>query len=381
MRIKNKKGFTLIEALIASSIFAFVAVMGATVFLNISRSERQTGLANAIYEDARIVIEKISNEIREGTIDYEEYYSIEVLDATHYGINRGVYGSRFFDPGMTYDDLGATGADGVNPDNLGAECFTAVMGPTVSCNDAAAKFAYPPSVDTNTGQNPYTGDAKDASAFCDDKVAGEECEDDPIDGPVKEHDELYLISKDGREKIIISRQKTTDVDYAISVLPMRGVDIDANGVIDVFSCTDDLYDYCDPPGCDPPGVADYIRPATITPTDLLSNNIHLPASNSDDIEFVSASSPFTPISPFRSTITELKFIIWPDEDPYKSFSEIDKQYQPNVTIILSIQPSLAAMEDYPGETPPVVKLQTTVSAGSRNEIQTYPPTKDVSWIK
>ncbi len=372
MQIKNKKGFTLIETLIASSIFALVAVMGATIFLNISRTERQTGLTNAIYEDARIVIEKISNEIRNGTIDYEEYYSIEVLGADYYGINRGVYGSRFFDPGMKYN-VGAGGGDaGVNPTNLGAECFTGAIGVIVSCNDAAAKFVYPPSVDTNTGQNPYTGEGADASAFCDGEVDGEACEDNPS----KKHAELYLISKDGREKVIISLQPITAEDNAISVLPMRGVDVDANGVVDVFSCTDDLYEYCAHPGA-----VNYTRPASITFANLASNNIYLPESSSNDVEFASGTSPFTPISPFRSTVTELKFIIWPDEDPYKSFSEIDKQYQPNVTIILSIQPSSAEMEDYPGETTPVVRLQTTVSAGSRNEIQTYPPTKDVSWIK
>jgi len=370
MRTKNKKGFTLLEALIASTIFALVAVMGATIFLNISRSERQTSLTNAIYEDARIIIEKISKEIRNGTIDYEEYYSVEVLDATYYGINRGVYGSRFFDPGMTYIPPGG-GVDGTNPEHLGAECFTAVMDVIVPCSDPSATFLYPLSVDTNTGQNPYTGVADYASAFCDDApdLVEEGCGEDPIQ-------ELYLISKDGREKTIISTQKITAADTAISILQMRGIDVDANGVVDVFSCKENIEDYCTPPY-----EIEYERPTSITTQDLVDNNVFLPLSTSDDDQFTSLSSPFTPISPFRSTITQLEFIIWPDEDPYKAFSEIEKQYQPNVTIVLSIQPSAAAMEDYPGEVTPVVKLQTTVSAGARGEMQTYPPTKDVSWIE
>ena len=362
----TNKGFTLMEALIASTIFAMVAMVGANIFINISHSERKTELANALYEDARVVLETMANEIREGTIDYEEYYNIEVLQSDIYGVNRGVYGSRFYDPGHK---IGAGGAPepGSNPTDLGVEWLNA------EGNEAGPDeefVVYPLSVDKNLGIHPYDG-VEEASAFCEPAVKAGACSK-----PEKGHGELYLISEDGREKTTIIRQRLeTTGDYVISILRMEGLDLDNNGIVDIFTCDHKVEKLC--------GTEDALALDNYEfehPDSFNTEGLSFPLKPGNET-FRLSESPFSPISPLRSSITELKFILWPDEDPYKAFAEADVQYHPNVTIVISMQPSASEIENYPGENIPTVSLQTTVSTGVLEKIDTYPPTKDLSWIK
>lgn len=344
----RNKGFTLIEVLIASSIFAMVSIIGATIFMNISQSERKTSLTNAIYEDARVVMEMLAREIRAGTIDYEEYYSVNTLKAGYYGINRGVYGSRFYDPG--YDYSGGDPAQGKNPEDLGTVCFDD-LGDDGACDDTHT-ISFPLSVDKNTGKNFWDGTP--GTAF-----SGSQSE-------------LYLISADGREKTILIKQKTsTSGDYAISMIKLEGVDKDANGVVDIFKCETD-YD------CGTTiGAVDFKHPLNPSPD---YSDIKLPKTGTSETPFSIVTSDFVPVSPLRSSISELKFYISPEDDPYKAFAEKTMQYQPYVTIVLTLEPSAAEKQNYPG-TPPKITVQTTVSAGVKEKITTYPPTKDLSWIK
>lgn len=346
--MKNK-GFTLIEVLIASSIFAMVSMIGATIFMNISQSERKTSLTNAIYEDARVVMEMLAREIRASTIDYEEYYSVGALQSAYYGINRGVYGSRFYDPGYEYN--GGNPAQGSNPGDLGTTCFDPAEDPPTpeTCNDTHT-ILFPLSVDKNTGKNFWNGTANE-TAF------------------TGEQSELYLISADGREKTILIKQKITADDYALSMIKLDGVDSDTNGVVDIFkcktdyTCTTSINNY-----------ADFKHPAGDY------SKIFLPPKSDSGKIFTILTADFIPISPLRSSISDLKFYISPKDDPYKAFAEKDMQYQPYVTIVLTLEPSEKERANYPGD-PPKITIQTTVSAGVKQKITTYPPTKKLDWIK
>lgn len=354
--MKNK-GFTLIEVLIASSIFAMVSMIGATIFMNISQSERKTSLTNAIYEDARVVMEMLAREIRASTIDYEEYYSVGALQSAYYGINRGVYGSRFYDPGYYYDPVAPE--QGENPKDLGTTCFDD-DGNSGSCDDAYT-ILFPLSVDKNTGRSFWNDEDGTANAFCD-KGNGQ-CEEDPS------FNELYLISADGREKTILIKQKITADDYALSMIKLDGVDSDTNGVVDIFKCN-----------------SDYDCKTTLPEADftylsaLKEGDIKLPETGMEETPFSITNSDFIPISPLRSSISDLKFYISPKDDPYKAFAEKDMQYQPYVTIVLTLEPSEKERANYPGD-PPKITIQTTVSAGVKQKITTYPPTKKLDWIQ
>lgn len=353
----ERAGFTLMEALIAASIFAMVSMMGATIFINISQSEKKTELENALYEDGRVIVEMLAREIRGGTIDYEEYYNKEVLESQFYGVHRGVYASRFYDPGFKL--VGGIGVKGSNPEDLGAETYGGIV--------------YSLSVDKNMGQNPY--DAADAaaqasaSAFCEGCVG----EDTVL------QDELYLISSDSKEKTIILKQQVGSNDFAVSLLKMEGVDLDKNGIFDIYTCSGVDNDLCEQANV---VSGEFDHPGEPEDPNYASQlqNIYL-AKDTDKEPFNLNTTAFTPISPLRSNVKELTFKIWPDEDPYRAFAEKDVQYQPNVTIILTLEPSEAEMENYPSDTPPEITIQTTVSTGAREKVISYPPTKDLSWIE
>jgi len=355
--MKNK-GFTLIEVLIAASIFAMVSMIGATIFMNISQTERKTSLSNAIYEDARVIMEMLAREIRAGTIDYEEYYSVEVLGAAYYGINRGVYGSRFYDPGYKYN--AGNPIPGSNPADLGTTCFDPSTGNSGPCGDTYT-ILFPLSVDKNTGKNFWSNENPSENAFCDNSKG-------ICDNSLPS--ELYLISADGREKTILIKQKIsgTSDDYALSMIKLEGVDKDTNGIVDIFKCKSDYDCKTKIPE------EDFNHPAGLNYEDI---TLPLTGENKD---FNMVTSDFVPISPLRSSIKTLKFKIFPKEDPYKAFAEKEVQFQPYVTIILTLEPSEKEKQNYPG-TPPEITIQTTVSAGVKQKITTYPPTKDLTWIQ
>ena len=81
---------------------------------------------------------------------------------------------------------------------------------------------------------------------------------------------------------------------------------------------------------------------------------------------------FVPISPSRSNISSLKFLIAPLEDPRKAFAETtpDIQQQPHVTILLTIEPSVLALQNFSGDIPSIT-LQTTITSRVYNEVKSF----------
>ena len=345
------------EVLIAASVFGMLSVIAATFFLNISQSQRTTDSSSALYEDARVIMENLATEIRNGTVDYEEYFNITSDDIKssprYYGTNRGVYASRFYDPGYRYND-GGDPTPGENPTDLGVKCLTAPDTETkvvseVGCDDSISISTFSLSVDKDMGKNPYNSvDGTGSSAMSDN--------DQP---------ELYLISKDGRNKTIIIKQQISEGkdDSVLSVLRLVGEDTDNNGVVDGFFCTTETK------GCNSAGA--------IKPFEGLNKFVaKYPAG------VFGLNSPFTPISPFRSNVKDIHFIITPTEDPYKAFDEPEAQIHPSVTIVMTLEPSFEEKAKLQTEQQnQSITVQTTVSTGLTSRLKTYPPTSNLEWIK
>ena len=70
---KNNKGFTLIEVLIASSIFVTVTVLVSDIFVRINKVQRRTQGIQTTATDARFAFETMAREARLGEIDYDYY--------------------------------------------------------------------------------------------------------------------------------------------------------------------------------------------------------------------------------------------------------------------------------------------------------------------
>lgn len=365
-----KKGVSLIEVLIAISLFAIVAVVSSNILIDIVQLEKKNSIQNAIYEDLRMMLQMITKEIQTGTLDYEEYYNycvIQDADAgSFFGINHGVYGSRFYDPGKTLDLLDPVTH---NPEDLGLECsFWRDVG--------ECEVVYTLSSDLNTGQNPFFGNPADATAFYDIGGVGN-C------GDTGEIDHLFLINNTGTQKTIIARKKTGIDDWAIGLVRMRGLDIDQNGIVDTFTCLDEFDCYGNGTG-EAATLAgnialpyfDLVGKSTEQIITDLINPINVPQESDLNIAFDINTTQFIPISPLRANVENLIFIVQPLEDPYKAFAESDSRAHPSVTIILTVGLSADAEVAYPGDFEPIT-VQTTVSAGVLGRIETYPPVNEI----
>lgn len=70
---KNNKGFTLIEMLVAMSIFvAFVGIL-LNSYTSIVRAQRDANDYRATYVEARQVFDILVQEMRDGMVDYQKY--------------------------------------------------------------------------------------------------------------------------------------------------------------------------------------------------------------------------------------------------------------------------------------------------------------------
>jgi prepilin-type N-terminal cleavage/methylation domain-containing protein len=410
----STKGFTLVEVLVAMSLFTIVSTIAAAVLVDVIQLQKKSSVQNAIYEDARILMQQLTNAIQSGTIDYEEYYSNFVVQKKkpviagdrYYGINYGVYSSRFYDPGRTL--VGNT--SGTNPEDLGVQCSYPKVGDPGYDVNKNCEIYFSDSEDLNTGQNPYkgiggvfTGDS--ANAFCDNVITAGSCTG--VTGKVSE---LYLIDSSGLHKTIFglkgskTANKPTEclvgTDCSIAIIKMTGQDLDQNGVVDVFGCDSD-YSNCFQGDNTSKIFTAFKYPFIVTKLigpgqEYLINNkavnskgITLPQASDLNSAFDSDNtdlSQFVPITPSRANIKKLTFTINPLEDPYKAYTESAMRTQPTVTINMTIGLASTAKDDYPG-TFPDITLQTTVTAGVIGKIDSYPPVNDIirvngdkSWI-
>lgn len=75
--MKNKRavaaGFTLVEMMVAVSIFATVSVIVADLFMIANRAQRRTSSEQQLQSDGRVIFTQVADRIRSGEIDYEAY--------------------------------------------------------------------------------------------------------------------------------------------------------------------------------------------------------------------------------------------------------------------------------------------------------------------
>ena len=67
------KGFTLVEALVATSVFAFVVSSIVGIYISTIQLDRKTRGERAVAENARFIMEFLAKEVRNGRIDYASY--------------------------------------------------------------------------------------------------------------------------------------------------------------------------------------------------------------------------------------------------------------------------------------------------------------------
>lgn len=338
--------FTLIEIIIAITLFAILATAGVTMVSNVSNTARKVEMEEYLYTEAQNLIERLTREIQNSGIDYEEYYSRNIYQTgtipafRTFGENYGEYHKQFFNPG----------SDGPN-NGYGAYCAgTTTSYPSdTACSPDTGTFDY------ETGMNPYDGSGKPpttANAFCDSSVL---CSHDT---DYYQTDELFLINKSGTERtyFVIENGKV----QAIAMVQLDGTDTDGNGIMDTWTCAN---------GYTCNGTNNLPSPGDLIKADGLD------------------TQDFTPISPEALYIDELTFYITPLEDPFKAYAESttntfeNVQLQPRVTIVLKAHYQAFNSDGTPildfsdvgkflGNVPSIT-LQTTVGTGVTNVIPAY----------
>ncbi|MFA6528405.1 MAG: prepilin-type N-terminal cleavage/methylation domain-containing protein [Candidatus Gracilibacteria bacterium] len=323
VKIKTKTGaFTLIEVIIAISIFAILAVITIQIFSNISYVSRSVEVQQYVFSEGEAVMEKLIREVQRSAIDYEEYYSRTVLESTYYGQNYGAYGASFYSPGDDGGPLtipGGVGGDGITGTSCGASIDYFF---TEDCEDFEID-----SYDSNTGAHYYTGSLDgfpdEANAFCEG--------DDPVDCDdvgYSLQDELYLIDSGGIKKTIFVPEEKDDGGYAISMLEMDGVDVDGDAISDYWQCASDYV--CG----DTANHYVYLK-------ETLTGSGYVVPEYDADLQGSIDDDEFEPITPEGLDIIDLHFFITPLEDPYRAFAENDQAVlqHPRVTIVMTVAPS------------------------------------------
>ncbi len=352
---RRTQGFTLVELMVATGIFMMTMTLMTATSINMYRSYKRLMVQNTLFEESRILMDRIVREARMNTIDYDEYFNhLETSQGgmedpalpMEYGKYYRQYYHRFFSVSPSVDD-GDCGSYDLNDPLRYSYAVD---------NICASKHMHEGYFSTGANDD-YTDENKVLSALG----------SDVLDGPPDfEKDELYLMSPDGKKKIILK-------------LIGDGIDNDENNGIDDGSPEDpvnrlgmlvlDLADVCDNTAlgsCDP---------GTPTPDSLYYdswvNNIDFRKLDEDPGTAIEWG--FIPISPPSMSITDLRFFVSPIDDPRKEFNayssalanEINEarvQAQPNVTIILTVEPSRENRGIFGGVTPPSISLQTTASS-------------------
>ncbi|MBI5412688.1 prepilin-type N-terminal cleavage/methylation domain-containing protein [Candidatus Peregrinibacteria bacterium] len=110
--LKLKGGFTLAEILIATVVLALLITFASAIYTNFFSSIQNLKATNTVYQESRLTLERIIQDIQNKTIDYEEYFdknSTIFGTAKTYGDNYCTYTRQFFSAGL--DDLYGTKDD------------------------------------------------------------------------------------------------------------------------------------------------------------------------------------------------------------------------------------------------------------------------------
>ncbi|MBN2096153.1 prepilin-type N-terminal cleavage/methylation domain-containing protein [Candidatus Peregrinibacteria bacterium] len=316
----NQKGFTIAELLVSTFILGVLIATATGIYTNFFNSYRNIKAANIVYEEARFVMERIVKEVRNGSVDYEEYYN-QAANFFGTGINE-TYGQNYCQYSRQFYSAGPDGKYGTY----------------------------------------------------DDESTGIRNEDTPapLESPIQE--KLYLIDPTGTHRTYLRRIETTDelgnTIGKIALLKLVGKDYGIDHLSDGENSLRCGRDQGEKDGlvdtwvCDEGFECDRITPGDLPPSCIFGYT-EIIRDDPDDLE----NSSYMDITPASLDVVDLKFFITPSDDPRKAYADADVQIQPHVTIKMIIRASPRIASQIRGSTPDIV-LESTVSSRTQTEIIT-----------
>lgn len=79
----SKKGFTLIELLVVTAIIGILAIVSATIFSSILRSQNKIGIINEVRQNGNIVIDKFDRDVKQSISITPPGVSTKIIMNTH----------------------------------------------------------------------------------------------------------------------------------------------------------------------------------------------------------------------------------------------------------------------------------------------------------
>lgn len=314
----KKKGFTLIELIVASTIATVVLIVSFALIGNIYFARKQIRIAQNFYTESRFLLDKIVKISRENTIDYDKYF--ERVGPNENPFNPNNCGSSF-DPSQG------------GPANEGYNVRTNTEGTRKNLGyQNIFYWEVSDGVYRNLGGVDISGDIdKCAQAFH------------------GELPELYLINEERNVRTTIRLDDDnagTLVDERIQTSVELGADTDSDGIADywrpyykweevstVFTCM--IYD---------------------TATSVTGGRVAL----MQDEEICSQAHEFQDISPERLSIASFSFTPYPDREPVLNFRNEKAQVHPNIFLFMKVD--LKNHQDFGFTTVPTITMQTTTSS-------------------
>ena len=342
---KKRPAVTLFEMILTIALFSVVGTLAAGVLTNSLKSARKIQDQVFLYTEAQAAMDQVGRAIEHSAIDYEAYFSRQVLgenswETPHYGY----YAKSFYDPGAGGPDSVLGPYDGIT--GYGTSCANDIN--EIYPTDCPGEAPNTSTMDLNTGKHPFEGisnghpqylslqEPRQMNAMCAPSPGGPQEECSMFHHQIQ--DELILINGEGDERTVFRLQnmdgqecdQTAGEECRLAQLQLLGTDGDGNGIIDTWVCSP-LYDCPDAS----PTIAD-----------------------------------FKPIIPSSLQIQAFYMYISPMEDPYRAFGENEVQAQPQVTFLMTVGLNSARSYGLLGKSP-TITLQRTVSTGVYHKIVSY----------
>lgn len=327
----DKKGFTLIELMVSLVVLTLLAIFAGQLYINYTNTSRDLKAANLVYEEARFLMERIVREVRQNAIDYEEYFNQNVMTpynlATfgiidNYGDNYCAY-SNFF-----YDNLG----ESIGRRNEDFEDAVVLAG----IDPAAVRSVEHELYLINIG-----GDERTMLIRVEEDVLGN------TTGKVAM---VKMVGKDFGEDGVDSQASSNGITPPGHNGLCAPDNRENDGLIDTWHCDPDFPCRLDEP----------IVSGTIPGCDGLT---HLVVDDPTDPDY-----SFIDISPNAINVLDLKFLIAPEDDPWKAYNMNNVQMQPHVTIQLTVEANPVLVDTSYLKNLPSVTLTSTVTARNYDEI-------------
>ncbi len=314
---KTKAGFTLIELIVALTLLTMITLFGWQIYINYIDSARNLRAANIVYQEGRILMEKIVREVRQNGIDYEEYFNQNVLTG-ELGDNYCLYDQDFYAAGF---DLQIGTPD---DESLGI-------------------------------RNP-----ENDSSFA------------PLENMAQE--DLFLINAFGDQRTYISlieKEVEGEMIGKVGMVKLVGQDFGSDGIngSDSFNGEGNHNNVCiaderendgliDTWHCDPNFPCNTQVPLDSTSIFGCSGFEHQVVNDPLD-----ENHSFIDFSPNAINVVDLKFMAGPQDDPWRAYKVNEVQVQPYVTIQMTIEANPKLVN---GSTDAIPRITLTTTATTRH---------------